>query len=295
MTGQPMANFPPMAPRRRIGPTSHWMLLAVLAVSGFGQSVWETQFSMAKAGLCRLQGPGQESNVSSTQFSIEGGYRVPLPWPDWYFHLGLEADQHTFTTNPLGLSRLRGVAAPLGFEYFEGGRPVAVLSVSPGFYYQDRVTLHALDIPVQAVSGIPISQRWHGVVGVNNARFTHHALPILGLIWEANPQWRYELIYPEPAIVLVLQNGEEWRLGGNLSGGGYLAHSSYVTTRVEYSSYRLGLTWGSGVNRTGWRTSLGAGVELMRNLDYFEQHRRLHGSGAYYLEVQLSWQDAARS
>lgn len=289
MSCQPHACSTAIAPRRRIGPAINWLLLAVLAVSGFGQTVWETQFTMAKAGSCRLQGPGLESNVSSTQLSFEGTYRIPLPWPDWYFHLGLEADQHAFTTNQFGLSRLRGMATPLGVEYFQSGQPVAELGLSPGFYYQDRITLHALDMPVQAVSGIPLSKRWHGVVGVSNARFTHHAIPIIGLVWEVDSQWRCDLIYPEPAIVHAGKNGEEWRFGGRLNGGGYLANTSTSSMRVEYSSYRLGLTWASTVNGAGWKTSLSIGVELMRDLDFFERNRRLHGSGAYYLEIQLDW------
>jgi hypothetical protein len=267
------------------------LLFILLTCRVFPQPAQEVTFVLGYAGPSRLVGLGPAASVSSAQRSLGFDYRIPMPASGWYMRTGFELDEFTFSSSAGELSPLRSVSAPLGVEFFQGGEPVAGLSLQPGFYYGQRLTRHAFDLAVQMASGIPLGAKLHGVAGFSNARFYHHALPIFGLIWQPTPQWHFDALYPEPQLVFVPREGVEWRLGGNLRGGGFLGESPAGPARVEYSSYRVGLTW-IRKKSEGWSSSLGVGAEVMRNFDYYQQDRRAHGAGSFYVELQLSWQSS---
>jgi len=143
-------------------------------------------------------------------------------------------------------------------------------------------------MPVDLTAGVPIAGPVNGVVGFSNGRFYHHALPIFGLIWTVNSRVRVELAYPEPALVLDLGQSSELRLGGEIVGGGFLSDPKPVRTVVEYDSYRVGAQW-TRTWKSGIKLALVAGVEAERSFDFFRQGRRLHGSGAGYLELNVTY------
>ena len=240
------------------------------------------------AGPCSMEGVGAGAgSVASSDASLTLIGRRQTCWPGWYLAGGLIAEQYRFTGDLDWPRRLQDFAAPLSLEYFRGDERAAQLSVQPGLYFESHASARAWDAPVQLVSGIPLAGALNGVVGLNNGRFFHHPLPIFGVVWAPAGALRWELVFPEPALVYSPGRGRQWRLGGELTGGGFLGDARPVRTVVEYSSYRVGLEW-SRTWREGARVSLGAGVEVSRTFDYFRAGQRLHGGGAGYVEATLA-------
>ena len=140
--------------------------------------------------------------------------------------------------------RLQDYAATLSLEYFQGAENCGgAHGMRPGWYFENHPTAAAWDVPVDLTAGFPVMTAIDGVVGFSNARFYHHALPVLGLIWTINPQWRIELVYPEPAVVITFNPTMSLRLGGELTGAGFLSDARPVRTPVEYESYRVSAEW----------------------------------------------------
>lgn len=215
--------------------------------------------------------------------------RRPLALGGWYWSGGVQAENFSFSNDRvIGLRRLQDYAAVLSLEYFAGAENVAALTVRPGWYFENRVSSAAWDIPVELTTGVPLTKSLSGVVGFSNSRFYHHALPIFGVVWTSSPRLRFELVYPEPAVVFTLSPAMQLRLGGELTGAGFLSDARPVRTVVEYTSYRVGAEW-SDTWRPGFKLALGAGVEAERTFDFFRRQGRVHGGGAGYLKISATY------
>ena len=240
-------------------------------------------------GSCRMAGTDSGTAMATAgEFALSVLSRKPLPWPEWYFSYGLLTEKYFFEGNQTGPQRLQDYAAILRLEYFRGDQIVAQLSLQPGVYFEQHVTTQSWDIPVELVTGIPLTTNCNGVLGFNNGRFFHHPLPICGVVWQWSPVWRWELVFPEPALVYTGRTGQQWRLGGELSGGGFRGDAQSSHTVIVYSSYRIGVEW-SQTSRTGPRMTIGVGVEAARSFDFFHARQRLHGGGAGYLKTSFAF------
>ncbi len=267
--------------RRLIGGRGVAVLLAVTCawIRAETPALVETQFDTVAAG-------GDAHAITASILS-----RHALPMRGWSWGFGLQAEQFSFDGRAGRPQRLRDAAAVLKLEYFtEAGEPGATLALRPGWYFGEHATGKSWDVPVELTSGVPIVRGLDGVVGFSNGRFYHHAVPILGVGWTINPRLRVEAIYPEPAVVWTLSATNALRVGGELSGGGFLLETPRGNRVVEYANYRIGAAW-TAKWRAGFVTTLGAGVETNRDFDFFREDRRLHGSGAGYLRLgtTVSW------
>jgi hypothetical protein len=249
----------------------------------------EFAVTTSATGTCRMEGAGvNAAGGDSTAVTLSGVSRYGLPFKGWYYSAGAQAENYFFAANPAWPRRLQDYAALVSLEYFEGAENVAALTVRPGWYFENHPAAAAWDVPVDLTIGFPVRPALDGVAGFSNARFYHHALPVLGLIWTINPQWRIELVYPEPAMVVTFGPAMSLRLGGELIGAGFLSDARPVRTPIEYESYRVGAEW-SDAGPAGLKFALGAGVEAERDFDFFRQENRLHGSGAGYLKISASY------
>jgi hypothetical protein len=267
--------------RLPIGVYGFAMLLIAAAgwVHAETPSPFETQFDAVAAS-------GDAYGTSASVLS-----RYTLPMRGWYWGFGFQAEQFSFDGRGGRPRRLRDTAAVLKLEYFtKDGEPAAALALRPGWYFGERATGKSWDVPVELTSGVPIVRDLDGVVGFSNGRFYHHAVPIVGLVWAINPWLRLEAIYPEPAVVWTLDQRNSLRVGGELSGGGFLLEAPGDNRVVEYVSYRVGAAWTTKW-RGGFETTLGAGVETNRDFDFFRQNQNQHESGAGYLRLStaISW------
>lgn len=237
-----------------------------------------------------LRTAGQLSENSSTQTAAISGLVRQALAPGWYWSLGGGAETFWFPGDSGSVlpRRLQDVSARLALGYFEKDENVADLELRPGWYYGDHLTNAAWDVPVDFSTGIPLGKNFDGVVGVSNARFYHHAIPVLGLVWTPRPGLRLEAVFPEPAVVINFNEMLTLRVGGELAGGGFLVGSAGHHRVLEYSSYRVGgsVDWKI---RERLRVTLAAGVEAERDFDFFRQNQRWHGSGAGYGKIGVEF------
>ncbi len=246
----------------------------------------EIESAGSAAGASGLSGGGARAPASAADaLTWSWLERRPTGVPSLYIGAGVQAENYIFSrSSTLVPARLQDYAAVVSLEYFEGDEAVASVVLRPGWYFAQRMSRAAWDIPVDAVTGLPVSHDFSGVIGVSNARFFHHPLPVIGLVWTPRAAWRIEAIYPEPAVTYILDPATSIRLGGELSGGGFFNDSHNIQSAVEFSSYRVGLEAAKTWPRR-WRLSLAVGVEVERSLDYFRGAGRLHGSGAPYIKL----------
>ena len=272
------------------GPLVLALALAAVAVRAeVTPPTLELSLDSAFTGRCQLAGPaGEIAGGTSRATSMSLLDRRALPPAGWYWSWGGQAESYSFGGTAATPGRLEDYAGVFSIEYYQGGEKAAMLTFRPGWYFQDHAVMAAWDVPVDLAVGIPLAGPVSGVVGFSNARFYHHALPILGLVWIANPRVRLELVYPEPAVVITLGATGSLRLGGELTGAGFLADSTAGRPPVEFSSYKAGAEFSAEVSR-GVRLALGSGVELERSFDFFSQNRRFHGHGAPYVRIGLTF------
>jgi hypothetical protein len=198
-----------------------------------------------------------------------------------YFGLGGQFERFSISGKsqaPSGV--LQDFASILSLEYFQGGSPVASLSLKPGFYFQNEVRSDSFDSPFQAVTGVPLSGNVSGVIGISGARFYHQVIPIAGLSWNIDPKWRIDAVFPEPALVYSASKDLEAKLTAELQSGGFRTNTG---DPVEYYSYQLNGHLRYSVNRA-LKLSGAIGYELARNFDYFSRNQEFKGNGAWVLQ-----------
>ncbi|MEO6876430.1 MAG: hypothetical protein ABI222_16555, partial [Opitutaceae bacterium] len=237
---------------------------------------FEFSLSAGGSGSSHIREPAQSGGqLTTSQAAVNLLGRQILGSPSWYFCYGLQVEQYQFRGSAVWPERLQDLAVPLRVEYLQGGQTVAQLTLQPGYYFGRTFSPQAWDVPVELISGVPLSTDLHGVLGIDYGRFYHHPLPIVGLVWEFSHDWRMEMIYPEPALVYTPGLGRQWRLGGELTGGGFLLDGHVERSIVEYSSYGVGISY-SCVTRNGPGLMVGAGIQTGSTADFFRLDRRLN-------------------
>ena len=208
--------------------------------------------------------------------------RKQLGQGSWYLGMGLQAESFSFGgRNRAAVNGLRDVAGQLSLEYFVGNTPAAALSLKPGFFFEDTVRAAAFDMPVQAVSGIPITPTLNGVIGVAGARFYKQPIPIVGLSWTIRPDLRLDAVFPEPSLIYSPSKTLEFKIGGELQSGGFRTDSG---TSVEYYSYQVKtrVTY----SMTKMVKVFGAiGYEVERSFDYFDRGQQQKSQGAVLVQA----------
>lgn len=236
-----------------------------------------------------LAGPtGGSSAISSRSVTASLLERKAVGAEGWYLAGGVQAEKFFFSTGSAVPRQLQDYAAVLALEYFRGDENVAALTMRPGWYFDRRPVAESWDVPFDLVSGVPLTREINGVIGVSNARFYHHALPIIGLIAPLGRRIQLQLVFPEPALIYSTTSGSSWRLRGELTGAGFLSHSPAGRSAVEYSSYLVGIEFRQ-IGPGGREFALSAGVEAVSNFDFFREQRRLHGGGAAYLKFRAKY------
>lgn len=263
--------------------------LAGASLPGGTPAPLEFEFAACVTGGNRMTGPGLDApGGTASAISLTWLERRPLPARGWFGSGGVQAESFSFAGGQAWPQRLQDYALPLSLEYYEGAENVAALTIRPGWYFGRRPAAGAWDVPVDLAGGLPLSREVSVVLGMSDGRFYHHALPIVGLVWTPGPRVRLELAYPEPAVVVTFGPDTAVRLGGELSGAGFLSDAKPGPTPVEYTSYRAGIEW-SKKSKPGLNLAVGAGAEIERDFDFFRQGRKLHGRGSSYFKISAAY------
>ncbi len=185
---------------------------------------------------------------------------------------------------------------PLALEYVQNDYVGATLKIEPGFFYENDVHGNAFDIPWEGYFTLKLrDDHVFGVLGASGAQYySVPVIPVVGVIWiiDDAKKFRVEAVFPRPAVVYNMSEDWEFRVLGEIKGGGYrtdrqsIAPAKLSNAVVEYYEYRVG----GQVTFSKWKPFdlvLNAGYALERTFDYFRADRVYKAEPAPYVRLEL--------
>jgi hypothetical protein len=187
---------------------------------------------------------------------------------------------------------------PLALEYVQEGYVGATIKIEPGFFFENEVRANAFDLPWEAFFTFKLrDDHVYGVLGASGAQYYQiPVVPVIGVIWllDDTKKLRLEAVFPRPALVYNMSEDWEFRVQGEIKGGGFRTDSdSKIAPKklsgavVEYYEYRVG----AQVTYSKWKpfdVVLNAGYALDRTFDYFRTDREYKADPAPYVRLELN-------
>ena len=237
---------------------------------------------------------GQQSMI---QNEIEYGHRFQLRG-NFYAHLGFSYDRYDFgSTRAPVPNHLQSIAGVFGIDYMHGTDVGAFLQVRPGFYFQNDIGISSFDIPITLGRIFVVQDKKFYIFAGAYASFLYGGFPVLplaGIIWIPNDQWRLMALVPEPKLIYSpLKNLDLW-IGGELVGGSFrtdrnddIRPRKLNGTQVDFADYRagVGLTCKMSSNVS---FDLGAGVSISRQFDFGRAGETYRTDPSPYVRLQMS-------
>ncbi|HEX8076176.1 MAG TPA: hypothetical protein VF511_00065 [Chthoniobacterales bacterium] len=214
-----------------------------------------------------------------------------------YLHLGIAYDRFDFGTTAAPVpDHLQSIAGVIGIDYMHNDDVGAFIQVRPGFYTEDDFDDAAFDAPI-TLGRIFVLQpdRLYFFTGLNASflRGRFPVIPLAGLIWMPNDNWKVMAILPEPRVIYSpTKNFDVWA-GGELAGGSFRTDrdNTIVPARlngaqVDYSEYRVG---GGFIYSPCDNVSidLGGGYAIQRKFDFYRADVRYKTDAAPYLRLEF--------
>jgi hypothetical protein len=239
---------------------------------------------------------GSFGDQDAIQNSFSYAHRIFLSG-HLYWHLGVAYDRFDFgTTGAPVPDHLQSIAVVLGVDYMHNDDVGAFIQVKPGIYTVDDFNDAAFDAPI-TLGRIFVLQPDHLYLFAGaNASFLRGrfpVVPIAGLIWEPNDQWKFVGMLPEPRVIYSPNNKWDFWIGGELTGGSFRTdrNNAIVPARlngaeVDYSEYRVGggLIYSPCDNVS---LDLGGGYVLQRQFDFHRADVKFEADGAPYLRLEF--------
>jgi len=243
-----------------------------------------------------LRRSGSFGEQSAIQNSFGYGHRFLLSG-HLYLHLGIEYERFDFgTTGAPVPDHLQSVAVLIGIDYMHNDDVGAFIQIKPGIYTQDNFDSAAFDVPI-TLGRIFVLQDDHlyMFVGANAAflRGRFPVIPLAGLIWMPNDQWKVVGMLPEPRVIYSPNDKWDFWAGGELTGGSFRTNRNNTIVpaklngaQVDYSEYRVGadVIYSPGNNMS---FDLGAGYAIRREFDFHRADIRYKADGAPYLRLEF--------
>jgi hypothetical protein len=243
-----------------------------------------------------LHRSGSFGEQSAVQNSFGYGHRFFLSG-HLYLHLGIAYDRFDFSTTGAPVpDHLQSVAAIIGIDYMHNNDVGAFIQIKPGIYTQDDFDGAAFDAPI-TLGRVWVIQPDHLYLftGVNAAflRGRFPVIPIAGLIWEPNDQWKVVGMLPEPRVIYSPNDHWDFWVGGELAGGSFrtdrnnaIVPAKLNGAQVDYSEYRVG---GGFIYSPCDNVSLdfGAGYAIQRQFDFHRADVKYEADGAPYLRLEF--------
>jgi hypothetical protein len=122
---------------------------------------------------------------------------------------------------------------------------------------------------------------------------SYPVLPILGVSWIINDQWRLNAVVPKPRLIYSPNSALQLWAGGELVGGAYKTDGRDVNPSklsgavVTYSEYRVGA--GLTYTMKPLTFEIGGGYVVQREFDYHRAGESfITDGGAPYVGVEIS-------
>ncbi|MFL6589785.1 MAG: hypothetical protein ACJ8M4_06390 [Chthoniobacterales bacterium] len=242
------------------------------------------------------RGSASYGNQYAIENSFGYGHRFLLSG-HVYLHLGIEYDRFDFgsTLGPIP-DHLQSVALTIGVDYMHNDDVGAFIQIKPGIYTQNDFDSAAFDVPI-TLGRIFVLQDDHlyFFAGVNAAflRGRFPVIPLAGLIWMPNDQWKIVGILPEPRVIYSPNDKWDFWVGGELVGGSFrtdrnnsIMPAKLNGAQVDYAEYRVG---GGLIYSPCDKVSidLGGGYVVQREFDFNRADVKFKTDGAPYLRLEV--------
>ena len=215
----------------------------------------------------------------------------------WYFRAGVEYERYEFGGTDNGLpDHLQAAYAHVAVEYVVRDHAAVSLELSPGVYFQNKISSDAFDMPVKGFVTFPLKKdKIFGVIGAGGALYQHPIVaPGGGIIWLISDNMRLQGVFPKPALVYNANDDWEFRIMGELNYTSFRTDDVITPARgfrlhnavVEYSEDRAGVE----VRYTGFepfKVIAGGGYTFRRNFDFFRARERALVDPAPFLRLSV--------
>jgi hypothetical protein len=202
---------------------------------------WNAQFSVAHLPSASVGGESADVGVTDYRFKLTRNTllneRTTMIFGGGY---GLKhLDVSGLTALPQDLHSLYLEA---GVNYRFNERSFASLRLMPGFYSDFKdIGGDDLRMPVLALGGYTFDSGI-SLVGGFVCRFGYHAgqyIPALGVSYQPNQNWKFDLIAPRPAITYFASRQLQFFVGGDFSSDEYeLKDHSLGAKVIKYSDLK---------------------------------------------------------
>jgi len=242
------------------------------------------------------QGPSL-GKQSATHSSIDYSHRFHVSG-NWYLRLGVAYERFDFDHNvgPLP-THLQAASATIAYEYVVQGYPAAAIELHPGFYFENAATGRTFAVPVDVYSAFPIEKdKVFGMIGFYTSPFiSPPVFPLGGIIWLINDKVRLEALFPRPALIYTMNDDWEFRLTGDVGGGGFRMDKSATTGPFSHPGSVLQYEYeqaGAEARYTHWKgvnIVFGGGYSFEREFDFFRDGplQKYKAVGAPYLKAAV--------
>jgi hypothetical protein len=243
-----------------------------------------------------LHGGGLSGNQFEALNSFSYGHRLLLNG-NLYLHLGISYYRFDFgsTVAPVP-EHLQSVATTIGVDYMHNNDVGAFFQVQPGFYTEDDFNSASFDAPI-TLGRIFVMRpdKLYLFLGANASflRGQFPVIPLVGVIWVPNNQWRLMGILPEPRLIYSPCAKWDFWVGGQLTGGSFRTNRDDTIVphklsgaQVDYSDYRVGggFTYSPSDAIT---IDLGGGYSLQRKFDFYRADVSYKTDPAPYLRLEF--------
>jgi hypothetical protein len=243
-----------------------------------------------------LHGGGLSGDQYEILNSFSYGHRCLING-NLYLHLGISYYRFDFgsTIAPVP-EHLQSVAGTIGVEYMHNNDVGAFIQVQPGFYTEDDFSTASFDAPI-TLGWIFVLRpdKLYVFLGANAAflRGEFPVIPLLGVIWVPNNQWRLMGILPEPRLIYSPCDKWDFWVGGQLTGGSFrtdpdntIAPHKLSNAQVDYADYRAGAGF-VYTPRDGMEVDFGAGCAIQRSFDFYRADMKYKTDPAPYLRLEF--------
>lgn len=243
-----------------------------------------------------LHGGGLSDNQSAILNSFSYGHRFLIDG-HLYLHLGVSYYRFDFGSTSLPVpGHLQTVAGTIGVDYMHGNDVGAFFQVQPGFYTENDFGSSSFDAPITGGRIFVLRpDELYVFLGANAAflRGQFPVIPLAGVIWVPNKQWRLMGILPEPHLIYSPWDKWDFWVGGQLTGGSFRTDRDDTITphklsnaQVDYADYRVG----AGLiysPRDGIEFDLGGGCSIERSFDFYRADMKYKTDPAPYLRIEF--------
>jgi hypothetical protein len=214
-----------------------------------------------------------------------------------YLHLGVDYNRFDFgSTGAPVPDHLQSVAGVIGIDYMHNNDVGAFIQVKPGFYTENKFDSSSFDAPI-TLGRIFVLQpdKLYFFVGLNASflRGQYPVIPLAGLIWLPNEQWKFMAILPEPRVIYSPCNKLDFWVGGQLMGGSFrtdrdntIVPHKLSGAEVDYADYRVG----GGIIYSpcdAFFIDLGGGYSVQRRFEFHRADISYKTDPAPYLRLEF--------